>query len=32
MNFDDELMMNEWNILPGSKSDWKDLNVSKGCT
>ena len=33
MNFDDELMMNKWEkILPASKSDWKDLNVPKGCT
>ena len=31
MNFDDELMMNKWNILPASKSDWKDSNVPKGC-
>ena len=27
MNFDDELMINQWNILPASKSDWKDSNV-----
>ena len=30
MNFDDELMMNKWNILPASKSDWNGLGRSKG--
>ena len=30
MNFDDELMMNKWNILPATKSDWENLERSIG--
>ena len=30
MNFDEELMMNKWNILPDSKSDLGRLERSKG--